>query len=105
MTSALKTPAAENTALTLAAVDLGSNSFHMVLARTSNGEMRILERLGEKVQLAAGIDENRLLDEAAMQRGLDCLRRFAQLVNHLPQGAVRIVARSPPNLHVPPAGS
>jgi len=75
----------------IAALDLGSNSFHMVLARTSNGEMRILERLGEKVQLAAGIDENRLLDEAAMQRGLDCLRRFAQMVNHLPQGAVRIV--------------
>ncbi|HAJ87172.1 MAG TPA: exopolyphosphatase, partial [Pseudomonas sp.] len=84
----------QNTAETfpmIAALDLGSNSFHMVLARTSNGEMRILERLGEKVQLAAGIDENRLLDEAAMQRGLDCLRRFAQLVNHLPQGAVRIV--------------
>nr|MBF0681260.1 exopolyphosphatase [Pseudomonas sp.] len=75
----------------IAALDLGSNSFHMVLARNSNGEVRILERLGEKVQLAAGIDEKRELDEAAMLRGLDCLRRFAQLVNHLPQGAVRIV--------------
>ncbi len=75
----------------IAALDLGSNSFHMVLARTSNGELRILERLGEKVQLAAGITEQRLLDEAAMQRGLDCLRRFAQLVNHLPEGAVRVV--------------
>lgn len=75
----------------IAALDLGSNSFHMVLARNSNGEVRILERLGEKVQLAAGIDDNRELDEAAMLRGLDCLRRFAQLVNHLPQGAVRIV--------------
>jgi len=75
----------------IAALDLGSNSFHMVLARTANGEVRILERIGEKVQLAAGIDERRELDEAAMQRGLDCLRRFAQLVNHLPQGAVRIV--------------
>ncbi|QLF93202.1 exopolyphosphatase [Pseudomonas sp. ABC1] len=75
----------------IAALDLGSNSFHMVLARTSNGEMRILERLGEKVQLAAGLDEQRNLDENAMQRGLDCLRRFAQLVNHLPEGAVRVV--------------
>ena len=75
----------------IAALDLGSNSFHMVLARTTNGDVRILERLGEKVQLAAGIDERRELDEAAMQRGLDCLRRFAQLINHLPQGAVRIV--------------
>lgn len=83
-------PAAEPSPL-IAALDLGSNSFHMVLARISNGEMRILERLGEKVQLAAGIDENRMLDDDAMQRGLDCMRRFAQLVNHLPQGSVRVV--------------
>ncbi|OYW93497.1 MAG: exopolyphosphatase, partial [Pseudomonadales bacterium 32-61-5] len=75
----------------IAGLDLGSNSFHMVLARISNGEVRILERLGEKVQLAAGINEQRMLDEDAMERGLDCLRRFAQLVNHLPQGAVRVV--------------
>ncbi len=75
----------------IAAIDLGSNSFHMVLARVDQGEIRILERLGEKVQLAAGINEQRLLSEEAMQRGLDCLGRFAQLINGLPQGAVRIV--------------
>ncbi|MDP3978419.1 MAG: exopolyphosphatase [Pseudomonas sp.] len=75
----------------IAAIDLGSNSFHMVLAKADHGELRILERLGDKVQLAAGIDELRLLDEAAMQRGLDCLRRFAQLTASLPEGAVRIV--------------
>ncbi|WP_421682656.1 exopolyphosphatase [Stutzerimonas urumqiensis] len=83
-------PSAEQAPL-IAAIDLGSNSFHMVVARTSNGEPRILERLGEKVQLAAGIDEDRQLSEAAMQRGLDCLGRFAQMVNHLPEGAVRVV--------------
>ncbi|MBP9955989.1 exopolyphosphatase [Geopseudomonas guangdongensis] len=76
----------------IAAIDIGSNSIHMVLARVDQGEIRLLERLGEKVQLAAGIDEQRNLDEAAMTRGLDCLRRFAQLINGLPQGAVRIVA-------------
>ena len=76
----------------IAAIDLGSNSFHMVLAKADHGEIRILERLGEKVQLAAGIDEQRLLSEEAMQRGLDCLRRFAQLIIGLPEGAVRIVA-------------
>ncbi|MBX9714303.1 MAG: exopolyphosphatase [Pseudomonadaceae bacterium] len=75
----------------IAAIDLGSNSFHMVLAKADHGEIRILERLGEKVQLAAGIDEQRLLSEEAMQRGLDCLRRFAQLIIGLPEGAVRIV--------------
>ncbi len=76
----------------IAAIDLGSNSFHMVLARTDGGNLRILERLGEKVQLAAGIDENRLLTEDAMLRGLNCLSRFAQMVSTLPAEAVRIVA-------------
>ncbi|HDZ55662.1 MAG TPA: exopolyphosphatase [Pseudomonas xinjiangensis] len=75
----------------VAAIDLGSNSFHMVLARVDHGEIRILERLGEKVQLAAGLNDEGELSEEAMQRGLDCLRRFAQLINGLPEGAVRIV--------------
>ncbi|MBU3055009.1 exopolyphosphatase [Pseudomonas indica] len=82
--------AAENFPL-IAAIDLGSNSFHMVLAKPDQSEIRILERLGDKVQLAAGIDEARMLSEEAMQRGLDCLRRFAQLINGMPQGSVRIV--------------
>jgi exopolyphosphatase/guanosine-5'-triphosphate,3'-diphosphate pyrophosphatase len=75
----------------VAAIDLGSNSFHMVLAKVDHGEIRILERLGEKVQLAAGLNEQGELSEESMQRGLDCLRRFAQLTNGLPDGAVRIV--------------
>jgi exopolyphosphatase/guanosine-5'-triphosphate,3'-diphosphate pyrophosphatase len=75
----------------IAAIDLGSNSFHMVLAKADYGEIRILERLGDKVQLAAGIDEQRQLSEEAMQRGFDCLRRFAQLTANLPAGAVRVV--------------
>ncbi len=75
----------------IAAIDLGSNSFHMILAKIEQGEVRVLERLGDKVQLAAGLDEQRQLSEDAMQRGLDCLERFAQLIAGLPQGAVRIV--------------
>lgn len=75
----------------IAAIDLGSNSFHMVVAKAHHTEIRILERQGEKVQLAAGIDEERRLSEEAMQRGLECLKRFAQLINGMPDGAVRIV--------------
>ncbi len=75
----------------IAAIDLGSNSFHMVVAKVHQDEIRILERLGEKVQLAAGINDERQLNEESMQRGLDCLKRFAQLINGLPLGAVRIV--------------
>jgi exopolyphosphatase/guanosine-5'-triphosphate,3'-diphosphate pyrophosphatase len=75
----------------IAAIDLGSNSFHMVVAKADHGEIRILERLGEKVQLAAGIDENRLLSEEAINRGLECISRFAQMTVSLPAGAVRAV--------------
>lgn len=76
----------------IAAIDLGSNSFHMVLAKTDQREIRILDRIGEKVQLGAGLTETLILDEAAIERGLDCLRRFAQLISDLPRGAVRIVS-------------
>lgn len=78
----------------IAAIDLGSNSFHMVLAKTDQREIRILERMGEKVQLAAGITADLQLQDDAIERGLDCLRRFAQLIHGLPQGAVRIVGTS-----------
>lgn len=52
----------------IAAIDLGSNSFHMVVAKAHHTEIRILERLGEKVQLAISIDEERMLSEEAMER-------------------------------------
>ena len=61
----------------IAAIDLGSNSFHMVLAKTDQREIRILERIGEKVQLAAGLGTDLKLQEDAIERGLDCLRRFS----------------------------
>lgn len=78
----------------IAAIDLGSNSFHMVLAKTDQREIRILERIGEKVQLAAGITSDLQLQDDAIERGLNSLRRFAQLIHGLPQGAVRIVGTS-----------
>ncbi|AOY89046.1 exopolyphosphatase [Marinobacter salinus] len=75
----------------LAAIDMGSNSFHMVVARLVHGEIRTLEKMGEKVQLGAGLDQfNRLTDEA-QERALACLSRFAQRLNGMPLEAVQIV--------------
>lgn len=56
-----------------AAVDLGSNSFHMVIARVVDGAMQIIGRLKQRVHLADGLDENSVLSEEAMTRGLNCL--------------------------------
>ncbi|WP_372831172.1 exopolyphosphatase [Pontibacterium sp.] len=75
----------------LAAIDLGSNSFHMMLARLTQGELKPIDVMSEKVQLAAGLDANKELTEAAQERGLDCLSRFAQRIVSLPRSAVRIV--------------
>lgn len=75
----------------LAAIDMGSNSFHMVVARLVHGEIRTLEKMGEKVQLGAGLDERNNLTEEAQQRGLECLERFAQRLRGMPPEAVQIV--------------
>ncbi|MFB9886438.1 exopolyphosphatase [Balneatrix alpica] len=75
----------------IAAIDLGSNSFHMVLARLVQGDVQIVDKMGEKVQLAAGLDANDNLSEDAMERGLACLERFAQRIAGMPRGAVKIV--------------
>jgi len=76
----------------IAAVDLGSNSFHMVVAREFHGEFRSLEKRGQKVQLAAGLDENFHLSEEAQQRGLDCLREFAQRLQGMDPAKVSVLA-------------
>ena len=75
----------------LAAIDLGSNSFHLVIARLEQGELRPIERLGEKVQLAAGLKGGQLQPDA-IERGLDCLRRFQQLLSEVSDCPVRVVA-------------
>ncbi len=74
----------------LAAVDLGSNSFHLLIARIEHGEMRPVEALAEKVQLGAGLEDD-ILSEEAIQRGLDCLSRFAQLLGSIETERIRVV--------------
>lgn len=61
----------------VAALDLGSNSFHVTLVDISVSPYRVVERLGEKVQLGAGLDENNQLSQAAIDRGLACIERLA----------------------------
>ncbi|MEZ4462995.1 MAG: Ppx/GppA phosphatase family protein [bacterium] len=75
----------------VAAVDLGSNSFHLVVARIQDGEVQIIDKLRERVQLAAGLDERDHLSEAALMRALDCLKRFGQRLASFGPDRVRAV--------------
>jgi len=75
----------------LAAIDVGSNSIHLVIARAINGELRTVDKLSEKIRLGAGIGSDRCLTAKAQQRALDCLSRYQQRISHLPSCDVRIV--------------
>ncbi len=75
----------------VAAIDLGSNSFHMIVARVDQGEIRPVERFGKKVQLASGLNQHDELTPEAMERGFDCLSQFAQYLAGNYFHAVRVV--------------
>ena len=75
---------------TLAAIDLGSNSFHMIVARLEDGQLQVIDRLKEMVQLRLGMDRRGVLSEEAQGRGLGCLSRFGQRLRDIPSSHVRI---------------
>ncbi len=74
-----------------AAIDLGSNSFHMLVVRHINGSVQTMAKIKRKVRLAAGLDENNDLSLEAMQRGWDCLSLFAERLQDIPAQNIRIV--------------
>lgn len=76
---------------TVAAVDLGSNSFHLLVARTDAAGPVVVDRLREMVRLAGGLDKRRRLTTKSQDRALACLRRFGQRLRHMTPGSVRAV--------------
>jgi exopolyphosphatase/guanosine-5'-triphosphate,3'-diphosphate pyrophosphatase len=74
----------------LAAVDLGSNSFHMVVARYTHGQLVILDRLREMVRLGAGLETDGRLDKEVVSRALACLERFGQRLRDMRPDTVRV---------------
>ena len=74
-----------------AAIDLGSNSFHMLIVRSVEGSVQTIGKIKRKVRLAAGLQDNGELDQAAMARGWDCLSLFAERLQDIPAKNVRIV--------------
>ena len=75
----------------VAAVDLGSNSFHMIVCSINKGQLKTIDRLKEMVRLASGLNAKNVLDEPTQQRALACLERFGQRIQSFPQNNVRIV--------------
>jgi exopolyphosphatase/guanosine-5'-triphosphate,3'-diphosphate pyrophosphatase len=79
---------------TLAAIDLGSNSFHLQVARVDGSQLYYLDAHKEPVRLAGGLGADKRLDEASQKRALACLARFGERIKDMPPGAVRAVGTS-----------
>lgn len=75
----------------IAAIDLGSNSFHMLIARARGDDLQVVDRLRESIRLAAGLDADRRLRPEAARRALACLRRFGERLEGIPRERVRAV--------------
>jgi exopolyphosphatase/guanosine-5'-triphosphate,3'-diphosphate pyrophosphatase len=76
---------------TYAAVDLGSNSFHLLVARRDHGELRVLDRIKDMVRLGGGLDAEGRLDPAVQDRAFASLARFGQRLRGIPQDNLRAV--------------
>lgn len=75
----------------IAAVDLGSNSFHMVVARDQHGQLKVIDRIREMVRLGAGLDASGKISEDAQVRAIECLQRFGQRMQEMHADSVRVV--------------
>lgn len=76
---------------TVAAIDLGSNSFHMIVARLEeSGTLSIIDRLRDNVRLGGGLDKHGYINKEAQNRAFECLETFAQRIRDLPSNSIRI---------------
>lgn len=73
------------------AVDLGSNSFHLVVAQEAQGRIQVVDRIKERVGLGAGIGKRGQLDDEVADRALRCLERFQERLRVVPPERVRAV--------------
>ncbi len=74
-----------------AAIDLGSNSFHMIIAQEQDGSLTVIDRVKEMVQIARGISSDGNLAEDAKERALDCLGCFRARLAEFPSSSIRAV--------------
>ena len=75
-----------------AVIDLGSNSFHMLITRLVAQSVQVVDKVKRKVRLASGLNEHNQLDDAAFARGVECLSFFAERLQDIPTDNIRIVA-------------
>lgn len=75
-----------------AVVDLGSNSFHLLIIQLVNNQIKVVAKIKQKIRLAAGLNSHNELSPEAINRGLACMTLFSQHLADIPLSNIRIVA-------------
>ena len=76
----------------IAALDIGSNSFHLIVARVVDGSIQTLHKVKQRVRLAQGLSADGTLNQPAIDRAIDTLKQMAQTLQDIPPNNVRVVA-------------
>ena len=87
----MKVPNDNNSSQFIAAADLGSNSFHLIIGKLEHGRFVVVDRIKEVVRLGAGLDDELNLTVEAQQRAITCLSEFGQRVRDIPSENIRAV--------------
>jgi exopolyphosphatase/guanosine-5'-triphosphate,3'-diphosphate pyrophosphatase len=74
-----------------AALDLGSNSFHLLIARCERGKLAVIDRIKEPVRIGAGLQADGTLSDAMMSEALAALGRLGERLRRIPASHVRVV--------------
>ena len=83
---------AQYTSSHYAVIDLGSNSFHLLITQQVNNQVQVVAKIKQKIRLAAGLNINNELSQDSIIRGLDCLTLFSQHLKGIPLSNIRVVA-------------
>jgi exopolyphosphatase/guanosine-5'-triphosphate,3'-diphosphate pyrophosphatase len=79
----------------IAAIDIGTNSFHLIVVRTKdNGNFEIIDREKEVIRLGEGsTGDIKLINQSALERGITALSRFKGIADSH-NAEIRAVATS-----------
>ena len=76
---------------TYAAIDLGSNSFHMAVAGATGSHLQMIDKVRRPVRLGSGLDKNNNITTETLDRALECLALFQHRLRGVPRDQIRAV--------------
>ncbi|MFN0257856.1 Ppx/GppA phosphatase family protein [Pedobacter ureilyticus] len=78
----------------IAAIDLGTNTFHLIIAEQAESEMKIIYKTNKPIKLGEDITKENKIIPTAFERGINCLKEFKATLDQYGVTKIRAVATS-----------